>query len=220
MYRHTFVPSVRWHDKEVAIMTSNRSNRPGPWPRAATLVGAAVLILAAAGPVTAAAGDRVPVYRFADGSQVGGAWSSVAFGPTGASLELQTSDLPAGHTVTVWWVVFNEPENCSHPEGELRCGPGDLPVFGGDDSAVTSLVYAAGHQIGGSGQATFAGRLAYGDASSALWGPGLVNPAGADIHLVVHDLGLLSPQQIAEGIHDYGPCDPACVDVQYSPHQR
>ena len=133
---------------------------------------------------------------------------------------LQTADLPAGDTVTVWWIIFNDPQNCTHPESGLRCGPGDLPAFGGDDSALTSVVYAAGHVIGGAGRATFAGELAYGDTSGALWGPGLVNPTSADIHLLVRDHGLLRPQQIGDGIHDYGTCDPACVDVQYSPHQR
>lgn len=193
--------------------TRNRRRRLGP-----AIVAATIVVVGAAPALagTATAG----VYRLADGSQVPGAWSTLSTGPLGARMTLQTSDLAAGHTVTVWWVIFNRPERCTHPEGDLRCGPGDLPPYGGDDSAVTSLVYGAGHEVGGSGHATFSGWLATGDAAGALWGPGLVNPTGADIHLLVHDHGMLAPGQRSDGIHAFGPCEPICVDVQYSPHQQ
>src|SRR5206468_8783244 len=54
----------------------------------------------------------------------------------GASFTLPMSGLTRGHEVTVWFVIFNEPQTCTHGEGPYRCGPGDLPPFGGDDSAV------------------------------------------------------------------------------------
>ena len=134
-----------------------------------TTLFAAVMVIALAIPASAGT-TRSNVYRFSDGSPVSGASSVVATSDAGARLNLHTEGLPAGHSVTVWWVIFNEPQNCTHPEAGLRCGPGDLPPFGGDDSAVTSIVYAAGHGIGGSGQATFAGRLAEGDTDGALFG--------------------------------------------------
>lgn len=180
----------------------------------------ALSALATATPAAAQAGATANVYRFADGSQVAGAWSSLTTTDAGAEMTLHTSDLPAGHTVTVWWVVFNQPQNCSHPEAGLRCGPGDLPIFGGDDSAVTSIVYAAGHEVGASGRATFAGHLGTGDTTGALFGPGLTNPTGADIHLVVRDHGALPPDQRADGIHHFGPCEPACTNLQFSPHEQ
>ena len=99
-------------------------------------------------------------------------------------------------------------------------GVSEARLYGGDDSAVTSVVHAAGHQIGGSGNATFSGRLATGDTSGALFGPGLVNPTSADIHLVVYDHGALNAQEIAAGIHGFEPCEPECVDLQYSPHEQ
>jgi len=181
---------------------------------------AALFALVLAMPASADTGVRSNVYRFSDGSQVIGAFSILSTSDAGAEMTLSTSGLTAGHTVNVWWVIFNEPQNCTHPEGPLRCGPGDLPPFGGNDSAVTSFVYAAGHQIGDSGQATFSARLATGDTSGALWGPGLINPTGADIHLVVRDHGILTPQQRAEGIHNFGPCNPTCVNLQFSPHEQ
>src|SRR5436190_9352690 len=180
----------------------------------------ALLTVSLAPPGKADPGVTANVYRFSDGSPVAGAWSTLSTSDAGARMTLQTSGLASGHTVTVWWIIFNEPQNCTHGEAGLRCGPGDLPPYGGDDSAVTSLVYAAGHEIGGTGQATFSARLAIGDDSGALFGPGLVNPTGADIHIVVRDHGVLSPVQRSEGIHNFGPCNPACTNLQYSPHEQ
>jgi len=181
-----------------------------------TSLFAAVLALALATPATAGT-TRSNVYRFADGSQVAGAWSVLTTTDAGARMTLQTSELPAGHSVSVWWIIFNAPQNCTHPEGGLRCGPGDLPPFGGDDSAVTSIAYAAGHVIGGSGQATFAGRLATGDTKGAVFGPGLVNPTTADIHLLVRDQGEKDPGSESRS---FSACNPTCTILQASPHEQ
>lgn len=193
--------------------------------RSAAAISAAcmtvLVVLVSAAPAMAEPGTRSPVYRFVDGSQVAGAWSSLATSNAGGKVTLQTTDLATGHTVTIWWVIFNEPQNCIHsPAPGLACGPGDLPPFGGDPSVVSSVVYAAGHVVGGSGNATFSGRLATGDASDALWGPGLTKPTTAEIHFVVHDHGMLTPNQRAEGIHNFGPCDQTCTDLQFSPHPQ
>jgi hypothetical protein len=183
---------------------------------------AALFVLVTAVGASADAEQRSDVRRFNDGSLVVGAWSTLATNDQGAHMTFHTSDLPAGHTVTVWFVIFNEPQNCKGGDAHFgaRCGPSDLPPYGGDDSAVTSIVYAAGHEVGGAGIATFSGRLARGETDGALWGPGLINPTGAEIHLIVHDHGELSPQQRAEGIHNFGPCSPACADLQFSPHAQ
>lgn len=182
------------------------------------LTATAALVLCVGVPAQAES-TTATVHRFTDGTQVEEAWSQLRTGDEGAHFILHTSDLEPGHTVTVWYVIFNNPTECSHPEGPLRCGPGDLPPFGGDDSAETSVVYAAGHQVGTSGPTSFAGSLQTGDTDGSLWGPGLTNPLRADIHLVVRDHGRLAPQQRAAGIHDFGTCSPDCVDVQFSAHE-
>lgn len=201
------------------VVTPQRTSRRKMLRRKVAMGLGAVLVVGLASPAQGDDTSLAGIYRFADGSPVPGAWSSLRLTPAGASMSLQTSELPPRHTVTIWWVIFNEPANCTHPEGILRCGPGDLPIFGADDSAVTSVVYAAGHQIGGRGQASFAGQLATGDTTGALWGPGLAS-TNADVHLVAHDHGILPPQERAEGIHNFGPCDPECVDLQFSPHEQ
>lgn len=146
----------------------------------------ALLVIALGLPAQAAT-TKANVYRFMDGSKVAGASSVLSTTDAGARLQLHTSDLPDGHAITVLFVIFNEPQNCTHGESGLRCGPGDLPPYGGDDSAVTSIVSVAGHVVGGSGRATFAGRVATGDTDAALFGPGLINPTTADIHVIVRD---------------------------------
>ena len=95
--------------------------------------------LARTGGIAHAGSGTSDVRRFSDGSAVAGAWSKLVTGSEGASMTLQTTGLDPGDVVTVWWVVFNAPQNCTHGEGPYRCGPGDLPPFGGDGSAAPSV---------------------------------------------------------------------------------
>ncbi len=192
------------------------------------LLAAALLVAA---PVTLASGaarETRPVQMFVDGSTVAGAWSTLDRNASGISMTLHTSGLPAGDAATVWWVVFNEPQNCTHGGAGLRCGPGDLPPFGGDGSAETSVLYAAGHVIGGNGTANYGGHLAIGDTSGAAFGNGLTNPLGADVHLVVRDHGPVIRNLASEMIHTFGGgCSNmppftgpnVCDDVQFSAHE-
>ncbi len=173
--------------------------------RSCTTLAGVLLLLVLAGPAAADPATAAPVYRFADGSTVPRARSALATNDDGARWRLTTSSLPSDHTVTVWLVIFNHPENCTHGEAVLRCGPGDLPPFGGSDAAVTSVVFGAGRHVGSSGRATFAGRLPAGDDDQALFGPGLVNPTGADIHLLVNDGATFG-------------CPATCL--QFSPHEQ
>jgi hypothetical protein len=187
------------------------------WARGAAVVASVALAtLSQAGVASAgtAQQDSAAVQRFADGSAVSGAWSALVRNDTGATFSLHTRELVAGHTITVWWVIFNQPENCSHGMLGLRCGEGDL--F--EPSVRASVVYGAGHVIGGSGVAGYGGWIGVAETDGALFGPGLLEPLTADIHLVVHDHGVLSAEQIAEGVHNFGPCNP-CVDVQFSAHE-
>lgn len=188
------------------------------WTRRAAVVasGLALAAMMQVGVASAATTqkDTAPVQRFADGSAVAGASSALLRNGTGATFSLHTRELAAGHTITVWWVIFNHPENCSHGMFGLRCGEGDL--F--EPSVEASAVYGAGHVIGGSGVAGYGGWIGVAETDGALFGPGLLEPFTADIHLIVHDHGVLSPQQIAEGVHNFGPCNP-CVDVQFSAHE-
>jgi len=53
------------------------------------------------------------VRRFADAAQVDDAHASLARYDNGVKIALATNDLVPGEMYTVWWVIFNAPENCS-----------------------------------------------------------------------------------------------------------
>jgi hypothetical protein len=179
----------------------------------------AILLVGAGGPAHAGSGVS-DVRRFSDGSAVPGAWSALVTNSAGASMTLHTTGLTPGDAVTVWWVIFNAPQNCTHGEGPYRCGPGDLPPYGGDGSAQPSVLYATGHVIGGTGTANFGAHLSVDATSGALFGPGLTNPLGADIHLVLHDHGPVDPAIVADEVHSFGVCNLVCTDAQFSVHEQ
>ena len=152
---------------------------------------AAALVATSAALATPSDRSTSGVWRLADGSQVLGATSTLVRTDQGAAFTIRTNGLAAGDAVTVWWVVFNDPEFCTAGEGDFRCGIGDLLAFGGDPRVASSVFHAAGHVIGGSGTAGFGGHTTTdGPAGEVLWGPGLVNARTADIHLVVRRTGL------------------------------
>ncbi len=199
------------------------------------ILGAAAPIAGGAHPAWAVSihgGSISDVRLFADGSAVAGAWSSLRTGAGGADVTVSTSELPAGNAVTLWWVIFNHPEKCTHGHLGLRCGGGDLLAFGGDPAVGSSVLYADGHVIGGAGKGNYHASLATGDATGALFGNGLTNPLGADIHLVLHSHGPVIPGLVHEQTHSFGagcnnvppgtgtPGPNTCEDIQFSAHEQ
>lgn len=168
------------------------------------------------------------VHKFSDGSIPPGSTSMLVTNNSGATATLRTSMLPAGHVITMWFVVFNHPENCSHPTPFSRCGEGDL--F--EPSVDASVAYGAGRIVNPNGEASYGAQLSVGDTSGALFGPGLINPTGADIHLVLHDHGSINTPILNEQLHSFGancnnappgtgtPGDYTCVDLQFAVHEQ
>lgn len=187
---------------------------------AAFALAAATVVTAVPARAAAATSSTSAVFRFPSPTtttltQVAGARSTVVRNAGGATMTLHTGELHTGDAVTVWWVVFNHPSACTSGHFGLHCGPGDL----GRPETGASVLYAAGHVIGGDGVGDFGGRLRVGDTSGALFGPGLTNPADADIHLVVHDHGPADPALLPDEIHSFGVCNTTCHDVQVSVHE-
>lgn len=171
------------------------------------------LTMAPAGAV--AARDSSAVFAFADFSTVG--TSSLTRDASGVSMSLHTTRLSPDHAVTVWWVVFNHPEHCrtklDNPAFPFRCGEPDLS----NPDAHPSVLYAAGHVIGGDGTASYRARLTAGDATGAGLEPSQIN--SADIHLVLHDHGPADPSLMPDQIRSFDVCNTTCVDVQASVHE-
>ncbi len=220
----------------------NVEAKPAPWRRGGDATksriwkplrlllaaGLAATVLAAPAHGSAATRDTSLVFGFGSANQVSGAWSALVRNDNGVAMTFHTSGLAPGSATTVWWVVFNHPELCTHPDLVLglRCGEGDLPPFGGDPVVQASVLYATGHVIGGNGTGNFGAYLIEGDTTGALFGPGLLDARVADVHLIARTHGQAIPGLIPEQIGTFnGGCLPGepnvgqCMNVQASPHE-
>jgi hypothetical protein len=129
--------------------------------------------------------------------------STLVRSDSGIAFSLQTTGLPAGHAVTVWWMVVNP------------------------DAAAPSVLYAAGHVIDDSGAAGFGGSLQEGDTDGVveldgLSLEGLLDATAATVVLVVRDHGPARPDIVQQQIQTFDVCNPDgvehCTDLQMSIH--
>ena len=125
--------------------------------------------------------------------------STLVRSDSGIAFSLQTTGLPVGHAVTVWWMVVNP------------------------DAAAPSVLYAAGHVIDDSGAAGFGGSLQEGDTDGVveldgLSLEGLLDATGATVVLVVRDHGPARADIVQQQIHTFNVCNPTCTDLQMSIH--
>lgn len=133
------------------------------------------------------------VYWFWDSTTIAGS-STLVRTEGGISFTYKTSELPRGQVITVWVVVFNNPENCA----TNPCTPADVS----NPDVNADFLYGGGHIIGGSGRGNFGGHLRVGDtAGSGLaevggTAVGLLNPMTAEIHLALHSHGPAVPGQV------------------------
>jgi hypothetical protein len=143
-------------------------------------------------------------------------------------------ELEPGDAFTMWWVIFNQPENCT----DSKCGFDD--VFSFDEMgdviktevgarqwnfpahAITgfALGRASGSVVDTNGTAEFRAHLPVGDAHEFDFGPGLLNPLTAEVHLIIRTHSQMIPGLLHEQLNTpWGGCpegwpkDP-CKDVQ------
>jgi hypothetical protein len=108
---------------------------------------------------------------------------------TGVHLTANSTLLDAGSAHTLWWIIFNNPAACD-PAG---CSDADF----GTPEVEASVMNATGRVADATGNATFGAFLPVGfmhtNPSSLngrqLFGPGLQNAAGAEIHVVIRSHG-------------------------------
>ena len=189
------------------------------------------LLLSIAVVTALAAPVQSNVFRFADASVVDGSIATLNRTPDNVSMTLRTSELDPGGTYTVWWVVFNHPENCvAGMPGLSNCGEGDIfdedmnQIVNGDCTFGTtgldvSALYAAGNVVGMNGVSNFGGHLQEGKVhGDVIFGQGLKDTQAAEIHLVVRAHGEIIPGVVNEQISTFmGGCDVnVCVDQQFA----
>jgi len=142
------------------------------------------------------------VLRTGDGEVVGD--SSLIRHVNRVSVVVRTSDLDPGAAMTVWWRVYNKPQNCAVP---YACEASDLAtpevdgsqlhatafVVGdaGGEATVVATLYRTARKAQGGGQ--FATSLTEGYLS----GRGLRRPLDAEVELLFASHGRLADPTIA-----------------------
>lgn len=154
------------------------------------------------------------------------------------SMKFRTSELMAREAITIWWVVFNNPDGCSDP-----CGPDDVFVDGdaslGLDQAAIDRAdvvagYAGGKLTNRAGRLMIRSSLAEGATGEDLilgTPPLLKDSRAAEIHLVARTHGPAIPGMLEEQLGSYaGGCTAfllpgtyptgvgGCADIQSSIH--
>lgn len=155
-------------------------------------------VAVAPGATASASLSTSPVFRIPAFTPVPQAQSVLVRVQDGVSFSLQTSELTtgqAGGPATFLVVIFNNPAGCSHGVQGLHCGEGDL-VPGGP--ANPSVVPVTQRDPGADGQFSAGGHIPVNDPGDALFGPGLTNPSGADVHLVIRQNGALVQASVHE----------------------
>lgn len=200
------------------------------------IAGAAI---AGFGP-TPSTTDGQELANFADGSDAGDGVSHLTRTSGEALIVVEAEGLNAGEVHTLWWIVFNNPSECSD-----ECGEDDIFLENGDlnvDGVVAARIAignATGNIAKSDGTIELGARLkAYApgaaqadDGHQILFVPSdfpggvgnnllTVRPNNAEIHVIVQGHGQArgGPQilkQLSEV--DYG-CTPNCVDLQFAVH--
>lgn len=214
-----------------------------PMTKTLAVAGAAAVLTtlsgSPAGATTAPAATRSDVFFFADPETPVG-WSSLQRTDDGVLATFAASEIPAGHAVTLWWVVFNDPQNCSAP----GCGEDDIFVDGdlaaglnAEGIAAANIVagYGAGTVASPDGEIILSAGLAVDETGpETILGEGALvkDAAGAEIHLVARSHGPAIDGMTDVQTTSYGggcetnllPPEAAdaegeCVDLLFSVHQ-
>jgi hypothetical protein len=199
-------------------MKIQRVNHQFRWRLALVLAVSALLILAV--PAQTAPADRSTnfVFDIDTFEPIDGSVSRMVRTDHSLSMTIRTSGLEPGHTYTIWWVVFNHPDECITAPGEtVQCGEPDvIAEFMGESDAGVTLAPATGNVVGTSGHGNFGASLRVGDDRDVILGGPLSNPREAEVHLVVRDHGPMNPAWMPDQIHTFGGgCDQA--DPGYPP---
>lgn len=174
---------------------------------------ASLFLLAAAGqPLTAHADhtyQTTNIVNLNTGNMVKGA-ATLTRTMNSATARIYTSQLRKKGAYTIWWVIWNDPSECS---GD--CGEDDIGITG------NSVFYAGGFVTGTDGTANVSVQVDGGDLADGIdvlipGGLAESNGFGAEIHLVIRSHGKVKAGLAADQIGSFnGACDVNnCFDHQ------
>ena len=157
---------------------------------------AALVLAAVTATITATAASAAPatqsthpvVWTWDPTTPIG--TSTLVRTDAGLSATIQSSGIPAGQAVTLWFIVFNNPSACAGDP----CSIVDL-IF--NPAAEGDFLVGGGKVTGDSARVNLGGSLQVGDSSGSGFieigmpgrAIGLTNPRGAEVHLALHSHG-------------------------------
>jgi len=147
--------------------------------------------------------STVDVYNVINGTLVG--TSTLHRNKNGITVNFKTTDLTPGYAYTLWWVIWNKPQNCiGYP---APCGDLDFAIA---DQVEVEVLYATGHVVGNSGIGNFSAHINENDDTgsvNALFGlplfGGLNDAETAEVHMVLRSHGPAVPGLVNEQIGGY-----------------
>ena len=155
-----------------------------------------------------------PVVVIMGGAEVGEA--TITRNANGASATFHTTGLTPGDVYSLWWAVFDNPDECLDVP-VAGCDPTDFLLVNGGAKGVGA------HVVGSSGKASFGARLKLGEVLDGGGVPSFNtfdDLLGSEFHLVVRNHGPALPGQLDEQFSEFnGGCPPnSCANVQASVH--
>ncbi len=137
---------------------------------------------------------------------------------------IHTTGLPPG-AYTLWWVIFNNPDGCQFPAPYpgSQCGGDTADLF--NPATAASMLWATGRVVQSNGVGNFQAEIRVGDdlgtpGEQWILGDGLIDPQGAEVHMVVKYHGPASDDrtELYEQTHTMlGLCDTNANAVDLGP---
>lgn len=172
--------------------------------------------------------DNSGVFDFETGEPIPIAFSKLRRYDNGIAATIQTSLLEAKGVYTVWLVIFENPELCS----DNMCGEDDIfdlegLIVNGDGSfgtpgVIVTVMWGTGKIASAAGIGAFNLQAEVNNPpGEVLFGPGLMDAMGSEIHFVVRNHGQAIPGLLEEQLTTFaGGCDiNGCTDEQFSVHK-
>ncbi len=172
--------------------------------------------------------EQVQVFEFATGELVDGAFSRLIRTSKGIYGGFYSDELNPKEVYTLWVIIFENPEFCS----DGNCGSDDITDANGklirnpDGSVGTPGVNVSGLWVSGTisdknGNANLRINVEKGQApGEILYGPGLTDPFGSEIHFIARTHGEVIPSLIDLQLATLrGGCETnACANQQFAIH--
>ena len=169
---------------------------------------------------------QADVKRFSDDETIG--VSYLVRYRKGVLTVVKSNDLEPGEAVTLWWVLFNNPENCTD-----GCGSDDFRT----ESVRADVMYADGEIIDNSGKRLFVSHRKIGDLSGSMASilfegeaRGIEDSFDTEVHAVLRTHGQVIPglEDAMTGTFNGGcqgfppeagePGPNTCANIQFSIH--